>query len=581
MLTMISSTPDDSRGTSAPLGATPCGGGVNFSVYSRHATGVELLLFDRVDDARPARAIRIDAADNRTYHYWHVFVAGVSAGQMYGYRVEGPSDPAKGMRFDPAKVLLDPYGRGVAVPDGYRRGAAAEPGDNSATAMKSVVVDPSAYDWEGDVPLRRPAARTIIYEMHVRGFTRHPSSGIGEKTRGTFAGLVEKIPYLQELGITAVELLPVFQYDAQDCPPGKVNYWGYAPVSFFAPHQAYSSRRQPLGPVDEFRDMVKALHRAGIEVILDVVFNHTAEGDHRGPTLSFRGLDNVVYYILEENRSRYANYSGTGNTLNANHPIVRRMIVDSLRYWVEAMHVDGFRFDLAAILARDGSGQPVPSPPVLWDIESDPVLAGTKLIAEAWDAAGLYQVGTFIRDSWKVEVAVPRRCAELLPWRAGHGRADGGPAGGEPRDLRSRAAGGRAERQLRDVPRRLHPQRPRLLQRQAQRGERRGQPGRGGRQSQLELRGRGADRRPHRGGAEKPAGEELPDRYAARARHADDPDGRRGAADAGRQQQRLLPGHRDQLVRLDAAREARRRPPLRPHAQCSPGVAARASLRVP
>ena len=178
--------------------------------------------------------------------------------------------------------------------------------------MKSVVVDPTTYDWEGDAPLKRSSARTIVYEMHVRGFTRHPSSGVAENTRGTYAGLIEKIPYLQQLGITAVELLPVFQFDAQDCPPGNVNYWGYAPVSFFAPHQAYSSRQDPLGPVDEFRDMVKALHRAGIEVILDVVFNHTAEGDHRGPTLSFRGLDNKTYYILEQDRSRYANYTGTG-----------------------------------------------------------------------------------------------------------------------------------------------------------------------------------------------------------------------------------------------------------------------------
>jgi isoamylase len=389
------------QGTSAPLGATPGHDGVNFSLFSRHATGVELLLFDRVDDAKPTRVIRVDAAANRTYHYWHVFVPGVRAGQIYGYRVEGPWDPANGMRFDPSKVLLDPYGRSVAIPDGYGRAAAGEPGDNSASAMKSVIVDPSAYDWEGDTPLRRPSAQTIIYEMHVRGFTRHPSSGISERTRGTFAGLIEKIPYLERLGITAVELLPVFQFDAQDCPPGKVNYWGYAPVSFFAPHQAYSSRRDPLGPVDEFRDMVKALHRAGIEVILDVVFNHTAEGDQRGPTLCFRGLDNTAYYILEEDRARYANYTGTGNTLNANHSIVRRMIVDSLRYWVEEMHVDGFRFDLASILARDASGQPLPNPPVLWDIESDPVLAGTKLIAEAWDAAGLYQVGSFVGDSWK------------------------------------------------------------------------------------------------------------------------------------------------------------------------------------
>src|SRR5215813_13119392 len=388
-------------GHSSPLGATVVAGGVNFSLFSRSATGVELLLFDREDDARPARVMHLDPAANRTYHYWHVCVPGVQPGQIYGYRVAGPCDPAHGMRFDPAKVLLDPYGRGVVVPKAYSRDAARQAGDNAATAIKSVVVDGHTYDWEGDTPLQRPSARTIVYEMHVRGFTRHPSSGVAEQTRGTFAGLIEKIPYLQQLGITAVELLPVFQFDAQDCRPGLVNYWGYAPDSFFAPHQAYSSRQDALGPLDEFRDMVKALHRAGIEVILDVVFNHTAEGDQQGPTLSFRGVDNHTYYILENDGAHYANYSGTGNTLNANHPIVRRLIIDSLRYWVEAMHVDGFRFDLASILARDASGQPLPNPPVLWDIESDPVLAGTKLIAEAWDAAGLYQVGGFVGDSWK------------------------------------------------------------------------------------------------------------------------------------------------------------------------------------
>jgi len=392
---------DVTPGTVAPLGASPSPDGVNFSVFSRDATAVELLLFEGTDDARPARVIRLDLAAHRTYHYWHVFVPGAQPGQIYGYRVHGPSDPANGWRFDPTKLLLDPYGRGVVVPKTYGREAAEKPGDNAATAMKSVVVDPSTYDWEGDMPLRRPSSRTIIYEMHVRGFTRHPNSGVPAETRGTYAGLIEKIPYLLRLGITAVELLPVFQFDAQDCPPGLVNYWGYAPVSFFAPHQAYSSRRDVLGPVDEFRDMVKALHRAGIEVILDVVFNHTAEGDHRGPTLSFRGLDNRTYYILEADRAHYANYSGTGNTLNANQPIVRRMILDSLRYWVECMHIDGFRFDLASILARGPSGHLLPQPPVLWDIESDPVLAGTKLIAEAWDAAGLYQVGSFTGDAWK------------------------------------------------------------------------------------------------------------------------------------------------------------------------------------
>jgi isoamylase len=388
-------------GRSFPLGASVAGEGVNFSVFSRGASAVELLFFEREDDARPARVIPIDPAANRTYHYWHVLVPGVGAGQLYGYRVYGGWEPAGGQRFDPTKVLLDPYGKGVVVPKQYSRDAARRSGDNAAWAMKSVVVDVSAYDWEGDTPLHRPSARTIIYEMHVRGFTRHPSSGVSEGTRGTYLGLIEKIPYLQQLGITAVELMPVFQFDARDAPPGRVNYWGYAPISFFAPHQGYSSRQGPLDPVNEFRDMVKALHRAGIEVILDVVFNHTAEGDHTGPTLSFRGLDNTTYYILERDRSRYANFSGTGNTLNGNHPVVRRMIVDSLRYWVEAMHVDGYRFDLASILDRDESGNVMASPPVLWDIESDPALAGTKLIAEAWDAAGLYQVGTFIGDSWK------------------------------------------------------------------------------------------------------------------------------------------------------------------------------------
>jgi len=389
------------EGRSSPLGATVSADGTNFCVYSKHATGVELILFDCVDDASPERVISIDPATNWTYHYWHVFVPGVKAGQIYGYRVDGAFDPRSGMRFDPAKVLLDPYGRGAVVPKNYSRDAARMKGDNAAMAMKSVVTDPHTYDWEGDATLKRPSSRSIVYEMHVRGFTRHPSSGVTEEKRGTFAGLSEKIPYLKELGITAVELMPVFQFDPQDAPPGRVNYWGYAPVSFFSPHHGYSSRQDPMGPSDEFRDMVKALHRARIEIILDVVFNHTAEGNHDGPTLSFRGFDNATYYILEQDRSYYANYSGTGNTLNANHPIVRRMILDSLRYWVREMHVDGFRFDLASILERGESGQLIPNPPVLWDIESDPELAGTKLIAEAWDAAGLYQVGSFIGDSWK------------------------------------------------------------------------------------------------------------------------------------------------------------------------------------
>jgi len=235
---------------SAAPGATVSSAGVNFSVYSRTASAVELLFFDGPDAARPSRTIRLDPDANRTYHYWHIFVPGIEAGQIYAYRAAGPFEPENGHRFDRGKVLLDPYARAVVVPRGYSRESARREGDNASTAMKSVVVDPQAYDWEGDAPLMRPCSQTIVYEMHVRGFTRHPSSGVATKRRGTYAGLVDKIPYLRALGVTAVELLPVFQFDAQDCPAGLVNYWGYAPTSFFAPHRAYSSRQDPIGPVD-------------------------------------------------------------------------------------------------------------------------------------------------------------------------------------------------------------------------------------------------------------------------------------------------------------------------------------------
>ena len=388
-------------GRSSPIGATPVSGGVNFSVFSRSAAAIDLLLFDRVDDKSPSRVLPLDPCRNRTYHYWHAFVPNIQAGQIYGFRAQGEFAPERGFRFDNSKVLLDPYGRAIAVPKGYSRDLAREHGDNTASAMKSVVADTGVYDWEDDAPLRTPWSHTVIYEMHVRGFTAHVNSNVQQPKRGTYAGLIEKIPYLQQLGVTAVELLPVFQFDPQDAPSGLSNYWGYSPVSFFAPHRSYSSRQDPLDALDEFRDMVKALHGAGIEVILDVVYNHTAEGDESGPTLCLRGLDNPTYYVLRNDLSCYADLTGTGNTLNANHPVVRRMIVDSLRYWVSEMHVDGFRFDLASILARDSSGTVMTNPPVLWDIESDPVLAGTKMIAEAWDAAGLYQVGSFVGDSWK------------------------------------------------------------------------------------------------------------------------------------------------------------------------------------
>jgi glycogen operon protein len=388
-------------GASAPLGATASDGGVNFSVFSKDACAIELLLFGNADATEPSHVVPLDPQAHRTYHYWHAFVPSIGPGQIYGYRAAGPFAPDRGLRFDREKLLLDPYGRAVAVPRAYDRSLAGKPGSSVATAMKSVVTDRNGYDWQGDRPLGRSFAETIIYELHVRGFTRHPSSGVTPEKRGTYAGLIEKIPYLVDLGITAVELLPIFQFDPHDAPAGLANYWGYQPVSFFAPHHAYSSRAGALLAIDEFRDMVKALHRAGIEVILDVVFNHTTEGGAQGPTICYRGLANDTYYILGNNKSEYADYTGCGNTLNANQPIVRRLIQDSLRYWVTEMHVDGFRFDLASILSRDESGHPVPNPPVLWDIESDPLLAGTKLIAEAWDAAGLYQVGAFVGDAWQ------------------------------------------------------------------------------------------------------------------------------------------------------------------------------------
>ncbi|MDJ0743745.1 MAG: glycogen debranching protein GlgX [Xenococcaceae cyanobacterium MO_167.B27] len=388
-------------GESFPLGATVYPNGVNFCIFSQHAEAMELLLFDTANAEQPDQTIKLDSSLNKTCHYWHVFVPGIKAGQIYAYRAYGEFAPETGHRFDSTKVLLDPYAKAIAGGEFYNRAEASSSGDNCAQALKGVVIDPSTYDWDGDRHPRIPYSTSVIYELHVGGFTRHPNSGVSESKRGTYAGLIEKIPYLKELGITAVELLPVHQFDPQDVRPGLKNYWGYSTINFFTPHRGYSSRRDLLGAVDEFRDLVKALHKEGIEVILDVVFNHTAEGNHQGPTLSFRGLDNQTYYILEdENPAHYKNYSGCGNTFKGNHPIVSRLILDSLRYWVSEMHVDGFRFDLATILARNTFGHPIHEETgtmnILSVIESDPVLAGSKLIAEAWDAAGLYSVGKFV-----------------------------------------------------------------------------------------------------------------------------------------------------------------------------------------
>jgi len=384
-------------GFPAPLGATVEATGVNFSVYSRHAEALELLLFADESSDHPDTVLSLQ----RTADYWHGFVPNLCPGQLYAFRAHGPDQPESGHRFDPAKVLLDPYGKALTGFQRYDRQAASAPGDNAAAALRSVVVDSSSYDWEGDQPLGAPRERGLIYECHVAGFTADPSSGLDEAIRGTYRGLVEKIPYLVDLGVTAVEFLPIHAFDPQDAPAGRTNYWGYSTLGFFAPHPLYSSDSSPLGPLNEFRDMVKALHQAGIRVYLDVVYNHTAEGGQDGPCLSFKGLGNRSYYILERDQRHFANYSGCGNTFSGNHPVSLRLILDSLRYWVQDMHIDGFRFDLASILTRDPRGNPLLRPPLLLGIETEPALAGTDLIAEAWDAAGLYQVGAFPGQRFK------------------------------------------------------------------------------------------------------------------------------------------------------------------------------------
>jgi len=375
--------------------------GVNFCVFSRFATGLELLLFEREDSPTPFQVIPLDPKTNRTFFFWHVLVEGLPAGTWYCWRADGPTDiEHTGFRFDRHKALLDPWATSVSDRL-WDRAAACRRGDNTATAMRGQVV-PDDYDWEGDEPLHIPLHEAIIYELHVGGFTRHPSSDAAHP--GTFSALIEKIPYLKSLGITHVELMPIMAFDPQDVPPqtaalGLTNYWGYCTHSYYAPHPGYSIQRS--GARDELRDMVKALHRAGIGVILDVVFNHTAEGDAGGPVINFKGLGNEIFYHLEpSDRRRYRDFTGCGNTVNCNHPLVTRFIIGALQYWVREMHVDGFRFDLASALARGEDGTPQYHAPVLWSTELSPVLGRSHIIAEAWDAAGLYQVGDFPGFRW-------------------------------------------------------------------------------------------------------------------------------------------------------------------------------------
>jgi len=405
------------NGKGVPLGATLTGTGVNFAVFSRNATAITVVLFESDKQDSPFREISLDSKRNKTGDVWHCHVRGLKAGAFYLFRADGPYIPEKGLRFNIHKTLIDPYAKALTSFDqwdleaclGYNPGERSTDlsysyRDDVGTQARCIVVD-DAFDWQGDRPLNYPLRFSVLYETHVRGLTQDPSAGVAHP--GTYKGVTEKIPFFKDLGVTSLELLPIQEFNEKECfrfnpRTGKqlTNYWGYSTVAFFAPKGSYSSNPAPGAQVWEFKEMVRELHKAGIEVILDVVFNHTAEGNERGPTFSFRGLDNPIYYILDENKRYYKNYSGCGNTVNCNNPVVQSLILDCLRYWVVEMHVDGFRFDLGSILGRDQYGRLMENPPVLSRIAENPILTNTKLIAEAWDAGGAYQVGWFPGGRW-------------------------------------------------------------------------------------------------------------------------------------------------------------------------------------
>ena len=400
-----------------PLGVHRRNGGFNFAVLSRHGTCVWLEFYDTIDDDAPTHRFELTSGRHRTGDIWHIWVEGVAAGQLYGYRVDGPYAPEEGHRFNPYRLLIDPYASAITHLDDWDFGKARGydlqgtgelhemSRQNNAHATPSCVVLNSRTGWETTRPLQHPWSETIIYETHVRGFTVHESAGVEHP--GTYRGLTEKIPYLKDLGITTIELMPVHEFNEYEIVrlnplTGKSlrNFWGYSPAAFMAPNATYASAGNQGEQVQEFREMVATFHEADIEVLLDVVFNHTAEGSEKGPTFSWRGLDNKLYYFLNENQAFYKDFTGTGNTLKTYHPVVHDLILDALRHWVVEMHVDGFRFDLASVLGRDEDGTLCTDPPILERIAQDPVLRHVKMIAEAWDAAGAYQVGHFHERRW-------------------------------------------------------------------------------------------------------------------------------------------------------------------------------------
>lgn len=400
-------------GTPLPLGASVAEGGVNFSVFSRNATKVFLEFYSASEDSEPYAQVEFSPSENRTGDIWHAFVPGIKPGSLYLFRVDGPFEPSKGHRFNVHQRLFDPYAKTITpvsvfynLPPDYSAPLDKndiEHGKNQCAKVfpKCVVIDNENFDWQGDRPINRPLSESIIYEVHLKGFTAGKNAGVS--CPGTYAGFIEKIPYLKDLGITAVELLPIFEFDEFEnsnvnprTGERMKNYWGYSTINFFSPKASFAADKTPGGCVNEFKTLVRELHKAGIEVILDVVFNHTAEGNEHGVALNFRGFENSVYYTLVgSHKEYYMNFSGCGNTMNCNHPIVRNFIIDSLRYWVLNYHVDGFRFDLASILCRGQEGDLLKFPPLTNAIAEDPVLGKTKIIAEPWDAGGAYQLGGF------------------------------------------------------------------------------------------------------------------------------------------------------------------------------------------